>query len=220
MSLVDFWMDLMASADDCFTVSVSSRSMPISPVALFPPARWQIQQVCSWILCWPTSVSTRCMWSIRISRLSMAEAKFAVSSKIARTSVIAWPSTSSCCLITLMRAMPSSMPRNWGAVGDPFRVSSAIVSMWQSMSFTPALTSPEAVRARMDAMEIAPVQVAERRSTTAFCHVLVGRAPFRSWQRQQRRQQRQATTPQHVVQTRIEKQPMTTGMPKSIMPIM
>mmetsp|Transcript_62832 Transcript_62832/g.202667 ORF Transcript_62832/g.202667 Transcript_62832/m.202667 type:complete len:245 (+) Transcript_62832:1209-1943(+) len=134
------WICRMASAEERWTSRISSGRSPSSPVALLPTARWQNQHEWSLILCWPTSVSIRCMCPILNSRSSIADAKGAVSSRILRTSVMAWPSTSSSCLSSFMRWMPSSTPRKTGASFEPFSASSDMVSSWQSMLAMASLT--------------------------------------------------------------------------------
>mmetsp|Transcript_12333 Transcript_12333/g.34965 ORF Transcript_12333/g.34965 Transcript_12333/m.34965 type:complete len:208 (+) Transcript_12333:1382-2005(+) len=143
VAAVASWICRMASAEERSISRCSSGSSPIWPVALLPTARWQNQQVCSLILRWPTSVSIRCMWRSLAWRSSKVSAKGAVSSRMARTSDMAWPSTSSSDLSIRMRWMPSSTPRKMGPAGEPLSASSAKVSMWQSESPMAPPTSPD-----------------------------------------------------------------------------
>mmetsp|Transcript_25946 Transcript_25946/g.78118 ORF Transcript_25946/g.78118 Transcript_25946/m.78118 type:complete len:254 (+) Transcript_25946:1138-1899(+) len=137
-----FWMFRIASAEDCCTLSTSSFRRPSSPVALFPRAFLQNQHECAFTLRSPTIERTRLMCSTFKSRPSIAAAKPAVSSKMARTSVMARPSTSSIRLIMVSLLMPSSMPRNIGPSGEPFSVSSASVKRLHNISVMPPLISP------------------------------------------------------------------------------
>mmetsp|Transcript_61513 Transcript_61513/g.178353 ORF Transcript_61513/g.178353 Transcript_61513/m.178353 type:complete len:244 (+) Transcript_61513:1158-1889(+) len=121
---VALWMLRMESAEDCWMVTSSSFKRPTSPVALLPAAFWQNQHECSFTFAYPTSVKTRFMCSIFTIKVSMAVANVAISSRIARTSVIARPSTSNRRLTMLILPYAASVPRNSGFKGEPFNISS------------------------------------------------------------------------------------------------
>mmetsp|Transcript_66970 Transcript_66970/g.157900 ORF Transcript_66970/g.157900 Transcript_66970/m.157900 type:complete len:218 (-) Transcript_66970:568-1221(-) len=127
-------IDCMASAEEVCNANFSSFSRPNSPVWLLPVARTQNQQVCSLIFCCPTNVSTRFMCSTLAKRSSTADPNGAVSSRMARMSVMALLSTSRSCCSRATRWMPASTPKNKGSLGDPLSASSDIVSPWHSTS--------------------------------------------------------------------------------------
>mmetsp|Transcript_121419 Transcript_121419/g.288504 ORF Transcript_121419/g.288504 Transcript_121419/m.288504 type:complete len:294 (-) Transcript_121419:346-1227(-) len=207
-------MDCMASAEDCWRASSSSLRSPTSPVTLLPAARVQNQQLCSLSFCWPTRVNTRFMWSTFAKRSSMAEPNAAVSSKIARMSVMDLPSTSKSCRRRDMRLMPASTPRNSGSEGEPFSVSSAMVRLWQIASDTVMVRVSDRVYATKAPAEAATKITGTKQITPAFCQIAAGLGAFRSEQRQHLRQQRHIAVQQHTCHTHVKKRPASRGLPK------
>mmetsp|Transcript_143433 Transcript_143433/g.357402 ORF Transcript_143433/g.357402 Transcript_143433/m.357402 type:complete len:214 (+) Transcript_143433:1321-1962(+) len=212
-------MLLIASAEDCWIVRVSSLSKPMSPVALLPMERSQNQHVCSMILCWPTSVSTRFMWLILMRSASIEAAKLAVSSRMARTSVMALPSTSRSLRTMEIRWMPSSTPRKLGSEGEPLSVSSAMTNNWHNMSLKPMLTSPEYPNAVSDAAKFVTEQPSATTATAHFCQTCAPLGPLRSEHRQHRRQHLQRATKQQIPQSSKERMPPNAGRAKSHKPV-
>mmetsp|Transcript_53308 Transcript_53308/g.114520 ORF Transcript_53308/g.114520 Transcript_53308/m.114520 type:complete len:211 (+) Transcript_53308:1602-2234(+) len=208
----------MASAEEASISNLSSLRRPSSPVELSPTARLQNQHVWSFSLCWPMIVMTRCMWLIFVSNSSIADAKFAVSSNMARTSVIDGPSTSSNCLSIWILWIPASTPRKTGTAGDPFSVSSAAVNIWHNMSAMPPDMVADLMNATNAVEKTAMVPMKTVSTAKPFWQAFAWRGLFRSAQRQHRRQQRQAATQQQTCQIPMQKMPVINGTPKSTNP--